>query len=132
MNHQRHVQNSGETVFTGRFGCKQEVESREALMGLQSQQTPDAEARGGGGREPRWAEAQTDNAVIPQLPEGQTRHREKREMNEMQNKGNANTYRAATGETASERENGCSREGWQHQRQRRREQVEVGVRRCCG
>lgn len=47
-------------------------------------------------------EAQTDNIVILRLAEGQTRHRNKEEWNEMQNKGNVNICSAATGEVASE------------------------------
>lgn len=42
-----------ETAFTGRFGCKQELESREPRMGLQGQQTLDTDkeprSAGGGG-----------------------------------------------------------------------------------
>lgn len=40
-----------------------------------------------------WAEAQTDNTVTPQLPEGQMRQMKKEKGNGVQNKGNANAYR---------------------------------------
>lgn len=96
------MQNSTETMFTCWFGSKQEQESREALMGLQRQEV-EVE-----GREPWWGEAQTDNSVVPQLPEGQTRQRKKEKRNEMQNEGEVSTWRAATGETACGTEDGAA------------------------
>lgn len=82
-------------------------------MGSQSQQTIDTRQKGkrrrGGREESSWGEAQTDNIVVLRLPGGQTRQENKEKWNEMQNKGNVNIYRAATGKKQEETENVCSR-----------------------
>lgn len=52
MKHQRHVQNSTEPGFTGRFGSQQEQESRETLMGLQETSRQEVEGRTIVGRSP--------------------------------------------------------------------------------
>lgn len=70
----------------------------------------DKQARGGGENH-RGPKPRLIMLSFPQVAEGQTRQREKKKRNEMQHKGDANTYRAVSGETASETENGCSVEG---------------------